>query len=181
MYDSRTRSAGARVAVERDNKLRILGVDPGLITTGYGLIEAIGDNARLLEGGVVRASTKLPIEQRLSTIFHGIQELIREFQPDALSLEEVYTHYERPRIAVLMGHARGVICLAAGVNQVPVFSYAPTHIKSSLTGNGRAGKEQVRRMVEMRLRLKTTPEPFDVSDALAAALCHLVRRGREPT
>jgi crossover junction endodeoxyribonuclease RuvC len=80
-----------------------------------------------------------------------------------------------------MGHARGVICLAAGVNQVPVFSYAPTHIKSSLTGNGRAGKEQVRRMVEMRLRLKTTPEPFDVSDALAAALCHLVRRGREPT
>ena len=167
------------MAGERDNKLRILGVDPGLITTGYGLIEAVGDDPALLEGGVIRASAKLPIEKRLSTIFHGIQELINEFRPDALSLEEVYTHYERPRVAVLMGHARGVICLAAGVNQVPVFSYAPTHIKSCLTGNGRAGKEQVRRMVEVRLRLKSSPEPYDVSDALAIALCHLVRRGRD--
>ena len=77
-----------------------------------------------------------------------------------------------------MGHARGVICLPAGVNLVPVFSYAPTHIKGSLTGNGRASKDQVARMVGMRLRLKTVPAPYDVTDALAIALCHLVRRGR---
>ncbi len=181
MCDSLTRNAGRKVAVERDNQLRILGVDPGLVTTGYGIIEAVGDEPVLLEGGVIRASAKLPIEQRLSTIFHGTQELITEFRPDALSLEEVYTHYERPRVAVLMGHARGVICLAAGVNQVPVFSYAPTHVKSSLTGNGRASKEQVGRMVGMRLRLKSVPDPFDVTDALAIALCHLVRRGRLQT
>jgi crossover junction endodeoxyribonuclease RuvC len=160
-----------------EQQLRILGVDPGLITTGYGLIEiadARGEPA-LLEGGVIRIPTKLPLEQRLSTIFFGIQELISEFNPSVLAIEEIYTHYERPRVAVMMGHARGVICLAAAVNQIPVSSYAATHIKGSLTGNGRASKEQVRRMVQIRLKLKTTPEPLDVSDALAAALCHLVR------
>lgn len=158
--------------------MRILGVDPGLITTGYGMIEVNDDSPRLIEGGVIRIPTKLPLEQRLSTVFFGIQELIKEFEPTALALEEVYTHYERPRVAVMMGHARGVICLAAAVNQVPVFSYAPTHVKSSLTGNGRASKEQVRRMAELRLNLKTTPEPLDVSDALAIALCHISRAGR---
>jgi crossover junction endodeoxyribonuclease RuvC len=80
-----------------------------------------------------------------------------------------------------MGHARGVICLAAAVNQVQVFSYAPTHVKSCLTGNGRASKEQVGRMVGLRLGLKTVPDPFDVTDALAIALCHLVRRGKQQT
>lgn len=166
------------MAGRRDDDMRILGVDPGLITTGYGMIEVNGDSPRLIEGGVIRIPTKLPLEQRLSTVFFGIQELIKEFEPTALALEEVYTHYERPRVAVMMGHARGVICLAAAVNQVPVFSYAPTHVKSSLTGNGRASKEQVRRMAELRLNLKTTPEPLDVSDALAIALCHISRAGR---
>lgn len=164
---------------DQDNRLRILGVDPGLNITGYGLIDVASGQPSLVEAGVVRIPAKLPLEQRLSTLFYGLQELIKEFEPGALALEEVYTHYERPRVAVLMGHARGVICLAAAVNQIPVFSYASTHIKSSLTGNGHASKEQVRRMVEITLRLKTTPEPLDVSDALAAALCHISRAGRE--
>jgi len=166
------------VAGKRDNKLRILGVDPGLTITGYGLIDVAGGEPVLLEGGVIRIPTKPPLEQRLSTIFHGIQELVKEFKPDAMALEEVYTHYERPRVAVMMGHARGVICLAASLNGIPLFSYASTHIKSALTGNGHAGKEQIQRMVQMRLRLKVTPEPPDVTDALAAALCHLVRSTR---
>lgn len=158
--------------------MRILGVDPGLITTGYGLIDIVHGEPTLLEGGVIRIPTTLPLEKRLSTIFYGIQEILLEFHPEALALEEVHTQYERPRVAVMMGHARGVICLAAAVNQVPVASYAPTQIKGALTGNGRAGKEQIRRMVEIRLNLKTTPEPLDVSDALAVALCHLSRTGR---
>ncbi|MHB1190740.1 MAG: crossover junction endodeoxyribonuclease RuvC, partial [Armatimonadota bacterium] len=120
----------------------------------------------------------LPIEQRLSTLFHGIQELMKEFEPGVLALEEVHTQYERPRVAVMMGHARGVICLAAAVNQAPVASYAPTQIKNALTGNGRASKEQIRRMVQLRLNLKTEPKPLDVSDALAVALCHMARAGR---
>ena len=163
---------------EGDKTMRILGVDPGLVITGYGLIDVVKGEPTLVEGGVVRAPTKLPLEQRLSTIFHGIQEIATEFHPDALALEEVHTQYERPIVAVMMGHARGVICLAAAVNQIPLVSYAPTHIKSALTGNGRASKEQIRRMVMMRLNLKTAPSPLDVSDALAVALCHLSRAGR---
>lgn len=157
--------------------VRILGVDPGLITTGYGLIDCRNGEPRLIEAGVVRAPTKLPIEDRLNTIFTGLQDLVKEFEPQALALEEVYTHYERPRVAVMMGHARGVICLAGSLNHVPVYSYAPTHIKASLTGNGRATKEQISRMVKLRLNLPSEPKPLDVTDALAVALCHLVRGG----
>ena len=159
----------------RENKLRILGVDPGMNITGYGIIDVMNGEPTLVEGGVIRISAKLPIEQRLSTIFLGIKELLEEFKPAAISIEEVYTHYERPRVAVMMGHARGVVCLAAALGQVQVFSYAATHIKSSLTGNGHAGKEQIQRMVQTRLKLKSAPEPFDVADALAAALCHTLR------
>lgn len=164
--------------MEGNGRLRILGVDPGLIITGYGLIDIFRGEPSLVEAGVVRIPTKLPLEDRLETIFSGIQELFQEFKPNALALEEVYTHYERPRVAVMMGHARGIVCLAASLNHVPLFSYASTHIKSSLTGNGRASKEQVRRMVQMRLKLEVEPDPLDVSDALAAALCHLVRSNR---
>jgi len=165
---------------QQDDTLRILGIDPGLNVTGYGLIDAIRGEAVLLEGGVIRIPPKLPIEQRLSTLFYGIQEIILEFQPALLSLEEVHTQYKRPIVGVMMGHARGVICLAAAVNQIPVFSYAPNRVKSSLTGNGHADKEQVRRMVQNRLKLKTAPEPLDVSDALAIALCHMGRMNLPP-
>ncbi len=167
------------MAVTREkDSLRILGVDPGLNTTGYGLIEITRGTPVLLEGGIIKVPPKLPLEQRLSTLFHGLQEIFAEFAPDVMALEEVHTQYERPIVAVMMGHARGVICLTAAVNQTPLFSYAPTHIKSSLTGNGRASKEQVRRMVQVRLNMKTVPEPLDVSDALATALCHLSRADR---
>ena len=157
------------------DKRRILGIDPGLITTGYGVIEISNGLPMLIEGGLIRISAKLPLEQRLSTVFLGVQEVLQEFAPDAMALEEVHTQYERPRVAVMMGHARGVICLAASLNGVPLFSYAPTHIKSALTGNGRASKEQVRRMIQSRLNLKVAPESLDVSDALAVALCHMMR------
>lgn len=176
MYDCG--SQGATTAGKQAGRLRILGVDPGLIVTGYGIIDVVAGEPRLVEGGVIRVPTKLPLEQRLSTVFFGIQELMKEFEPGAVALEEVYTHYDRPRVAVMMGHARGVICLAASLNQVPLFSYASTHIKGALTGNGRASKQQVQRMVQLRLGLAQAPEPLDVTDALAAALCHLVRSTR---
>jgi len=178
--NKRTVSAvGARtLGTGQNNSLRILGVDPGLITTGYGLIDVVSGEPVLVEAGVIRAPTKLPLEQRLATLYSGIEEVLKEFKPGAMAIEEVYTHYERPRVAVIMGHARGVICLAASLNQVAVFSYASTHMKSALTGNGRASKEQVQRMVQLRLNLKTAPASLDVTDALAAALCHLVRGDR---
>lgn len=161
------------------DSLRVLGVDPGLNITGYGVIDSSRDDVSLVEGGIINVPNRLPLEKRLSIIFYGIQDIILDLKPNILALEEVYTHYERPKVAVMMGHARGVICLAAAINQVPVVSYAATHIKGALTGNGRASKEQIQRMVMVRLNLKSAPDKLDVTDALAVALCHIVRGCRQ--
>jgi crossover junction endodeoxyribonuclease RuvC len=151
----------------------ILGIDPGLNTTGYGIIDTSGQETKLLEGGVIRGGPKdHPLETRLCALYDGLSELLQQFHPAALALEELYSHYEHPTTAIVMGHARGVLCLAAARAGVPVHHYASTQIKSSLTGNGRASKEQMQKVVQMRLRLKHAPSPHDVADALAAALCH---------
>jgi crossover junction endodeoxyribonuclease RuvC len=151
----------------------ILGIDPGLVTTGYGVLETSGRNERLLEGGVIRGGPdNWPLETRLSALYDGLVEVLDQFHPDALALEELYSHYERPTTAILMGHARGTLCLAAAKSGVPVFHYASTQIKSSLTGNGRASKDQMQKAIQMRLKLKDTPKPHDIADALAIALCH---------
>src|SRR5690606_8238111 len=92
--------------------------------------------------------------------------------PDAMALEELYSHYERPRTSILMGHARGVICLAAARAEIPVTHYSATQIKKVLTGNGRAPKSQVQLAIQRELQLDAVPEPPDVADALAIALCH---------
>ncbi len=153
--------------------MRILGIDPGLDTTGYGVIEASGRDLLLIEGGVIRTgSAEEPLESRLSHLYDGITEIIEEFTPQAVALEELYSHYEHPTTAILMGHARGVICLSAARKGIPVHSYAATRIKSCLTGNGRATKEHVQRAVQARLKLEKPPEPHDTADALAAAICH---------
>jgi crossover junction endodeoxyribonuclease RuvC len=153
--------------------VRIVGIDPGLTTTGYGVIEVHKQQVKLVEGGVIRADTpEAPLEIRLSSLFDGVAEILEQFHPEALALEELYSHYEYPATAILMGHARGVICLAAAKKGIPVFNYASTQIKLSTTGNGRASKEQVQRAIQARLQLREIPQPNDVADALAIALCH---------
>ena len=152
--------------------MRILGVDPGLITTGYGIVEFCSSDMWLVEAGVVRSDTSLPLEQRLSALYDGIMEVFTEYRPDAMALEEIYSHYEYPKTAILMGHARGVLCLAAAKCGVPVYSYSATHIKSVITGSGTASKQQVQRMIQERLDLSRVPRPNDVADALAVAICH---------
>ncbi len=153
--------------------MRILGIDPGLNTTGYGVIHVSGRDVTLIEGGVIRSGpASEPLEARLSSVYDGILEVIGQFEPEVMALEQLYSHYERPTTAILMGHARGVICLAASKGGVPVFSYAATQIKSQLTGNGRASKEQMQRAIQARLKLKDIPSPHDVADALAVAMCH---------
>lgn len=150
-----------------------MGIDPGLTTTGYGVIEVRGQDVTLVEGGVIRADTpETPLEMRLSSLFDGVTEMLEQFQPESLALEELYSHYEHPATAILMGHARGVICLAAAKKGIPVSNYASTQIKLSTTGNGRASKEQVQRAIQARLQLREIPQPNDVADALAIALCH---------
>lgn len=150
----------------------ILGIDPGLGTTGYGVIEVKGAKPTLREAGVIRCDRKTSLESRLQELYTGIQEVLEAHAIVALAIEQLYSHYERPRTAILMGHARGVLCLAAVQGGLKVHSYLPTKVKKMLTGNGRAPKTQMQLAVKQQLHLKQTPEPPDVADALAVALCH---------
>jgi crossover junction endodeoxyribonuclease RuvC len=151
---------------------RILGVDPGLNVTGYGLLEACERRLRLCEAGVVRGGDRGSIAKRVAAIHEGVGEVIAAFRPSVLALEELYSHYARPRTAILMGHARGVICLAAAQAEIPVVHYSATQVKKILTGSGRAPKGQVQLAIQRELGLADVPEPPDVADALAIALCH---------
>jgi crossover junction endodeoxyribonuclease RuvC len=154
---------------------RILGIDPGLQVTGYGILEQSPDGPHVCEAGVIRSSEQQSpsnMAQRVRALYDGIVEVIEQFRPGVVVVEQLYAHYEHPRTAILMAHARGVIFLAAGQREIPVVSYNATRIKKTITGNGRANKEQVQRTIQRELNLDNLPEPPDVADALAAALCH---------
>lgn len=150
---------------------RILGIDPGLNITGYGVLERTAGGPAILEAGVIRGGSG-DIEVRLQRIHSGLAEVFESFQPQSVALEELYSHYERPRTAILMGHARGVICLAASQAGAKVSHYAATRVKKMLTGSGRANKQQMQNAVCREFRMQQPPEPADVADALAIALCH---------
>jgi crossover junction endodeoxyribonuclease RuvC len=151
---------------------RILGIDPGLHATGYGVIDAEGGVPKLVEAGVIRVPASGSLSARLDVLFKGMQEIVEDLAPAAVAVEELYSHYARPRTAVIMGHARGVLLLAAAQKKIPTFSYLPTKVKRSLTGHGRASKEQMQQAIQIQFNLPAPPEPPDVADALAVALCH---------
>ncbi len=139
--------------------------------TGYGVVKNSGGKMSICEAGVIRSRAKATIEQRVREIHEGVSEVIQEHSPELLALEQLFSHYDRPRTAILMGHARGVICLAAGQADIPVSHFEPTRVKKSLTGNGRAPKQQIQQAVKIQLGLSSLPEPADVADALAIAIC----------
>jgi crossover junction endodeoxyribonuclease RuvC len=118
---------------------------------------------------------------RLCTLYDGLMEVLEQFKPAVVAVEQLYAHYNHPRTAILMAHARGVIFLAAGQRKLQVVSYNATSIKKTITGNGRAGKDQVQRTIQRELNLAQLPEPADVADALAAALCHYYHDLRHAT
>ena len=153
---------------------RILGIDPGLNITGYGLIESEGKNTRLIEAGMIRGGSaqSATLGERIDKLFCGVNEIIESLHPDVLAVEQLYSHYKRPRTAILMGHARGAFLLAAARAKLPTADYAATQIKRMLTGNGRAPKNQMQQAIRIQLNLNQLPEPADVADALAIALCH---------
>lgn len=144
--------------------------------TGYGLLEVNGSNLRdkpvLLEAGVIKTQPNLTLAQRINRIYKGIKEILDEFEPQVLVLEELYSHYRHPRTAILMGHARGVITLAAEEKNISLVGYRPSRIRKALLGQGNATKEQVQRMIQHLLGLTRPPQPEDISDALALALAH---------
>jgi crossover junction endodeoxyribonuclease RuvC len=152
--------------------MRILGIDPGLNITGYGVLEIIDRQLRLVEAGVVRGRSRGTLTERIHDIHDGVVDVIGTLKPDVMALEKLYSHYDRPTTAILMGHARGVICLAAAQGGLEVADYAATQVKKILTGSGRAPKSQVQMAVQRELNLPKLPEPADVADALAIAMCH---------
>jgi crossover junction endodeoxyribonuclease RuvC len=154
---------------------RILGIDPGLQVTGYGVVEARGDRPIVCEAGVIRSvegRAHTDMAPRLQVLYNGIVEVLEQYQPTVVVVEQLFAHYDHPRTAILMAHARGVLFLAAGQRDIPVVSYNATRIKKTITGHGRATKEQMQHTMQRELHLASLPEPPDVADALAAALCH---------
>jgi len=154
---------------------RILGIDPGLQITGYAVLEAGPVRPIVCEAGVIRTSERreaADMASRLRALYNGIVEVIEQFRPGVAVMEQLYAHYDHPRTAILMAHGRGVLFLASAQHGLEVVSYNATRIKKTVTGSGRASKEQVQRTVQRELGLADPPEPLDVADALAAALCH---------
>jgi crossover junction endodeoxyribonuclease RuvC len=153
---------------------RVVGIDPGLEVTGYAVIEPAPQRPVVVEAGVIRprAGHKV-LGPRLVWIHEGISELLDAFSCGSVAIEQVHSHVRFPRTAILMAHARGTIVLAAAQKQMPVFGYAATRIKKTLTGNGRAPKEQIQHAIMTELGLDRLPEPHDVADACAVALCHI--------
>jgi crossover junction endodeoxyribonuclease RuvC len=151
---------------------RVLGIDPGLNVTGYGVLEAAAGGPKLIEAGVVRSRRGGSLAGRLAEIHAGLIDILAALGPGVMALEELYSHYQRPRTSILMGHARGVICLAAAQAGIEVVSYSATQVKNTLTGSGRASKGQVQLAVQRELHLARPPDPADVADALAIALAH---------
>ena len=152
--------------------MKILGIDPGLCVTGYGLIEAGPKGIRLIEAGVVKTSAKEKIEARIEKIYEGIKSLVGESKPDVLVLEQLYSHYRHPTTAILMGHVRGAICLLAKEARVELVGYSATRVKKAVTGAGHASKYQMQRMIQNLFNMKSAPNPPDISDALALAVAH---------
>ena len=163
------------MATPCEKPVRVIGVDPGLNITGYGVVVSRGSEVNLVEAGVIRLppSHGQNLPARLESLFKELQQIMQEFKTQAMCLEEIYSHADYPRTAILMGHARGVICLAAKLAGIPVWSFSAKRVKQSVTGNGNASKLQVQRAVQHFFSLEHTPHPPDVADALAVALCYM--------
>jgi crossover junction endodeoxyribonuclease RuvC len=151
--------------------MRILGVDPGSETTGYGVIESDGTTYQLIECGAIRPPRNRPFAQKLLYIAERLQDVLERLRPEALALEEAFAAIN-PKSALKLGHVRGVVLLLAARAGLSVYEYSPLEVKSATVGYGRAEKQQVQRMVALLLNLPQTPEPHDVADALAVAICH---------
>jgi crossover junction endodeoxyribonuclease RuvC len=151
--------------------VRILGIDPGLRLTGYGVIQWHATKPLLLDAGVIRLNEKETVPQRLVDLEKELDSLFAEHKPDLCAVEQLYAHYAHPRTAIIMGHARGVILLVAARRNIRIEQLPSTRIKQSLTGHGHASKSQMQHAIQMLWNLPKPPDPPDVADALAIALC----------
>lgn len=154
-------------------EMKILGIDPALTVTGYGLIDTGKNKLSLIEAGIIMTSPRQDMPERLNKIFDSISKLITDTQPDVLVLEKLYAHYRHPTTAYILGAARGVICLACARHNVTLAEYAATRVKKAIVGAGLASKSQVQRMVAGILNISSLNQGRDdITDALALAITH---------
>lgn len=151
--------------------MRIFGIDPGSVRTGYGCVDTDGGRHRFVTCGALSTPAGMPLPERLLAVHAGLTEVLASASPDCVAVENLF-HARNARSALTLGHARGVAILAAMQQGVPVVEYTPAEIKMSVVGYGRAEKAQVQHMIMLLLGLDTAPTPYDASDALAVALCH---------
>ena len=150
----------------------VLGIDPGLATLGYGLVERACNTLRPLDYGTVITPAGMDMSQRLVRIYEGVHQLVETFSPDAVAIEELFFN-KNVKTAIAVGQARGVAIVAAAKYDIPVYEYTPLQVKQAVVGYGRAEKEQVQNMTKMLLGLREIPRPDDAADALAISICHL--------
>jgi crossover junction endodeoxyribonuclease RuvC len=149
----------------------ILGVDPGLAISGYGVLEYLGNKFKMIEYGAVTSEASMPFPLRLKHIYESYIEMIDKFMPDAIAVEELF-YNKNAKTAIAIGEARGVHLLAGQMKDIPLYEYTPLQIKQGIVGYGRAEKRQVQEMVKLILGLEKIPKPDDAADGLAAAICH---------
>jgi len=163
---------------EFSQKTHVLGVDPGTLITGFGVIEFQGRNVDVLHYDIVRNRSSRSMPLRLKSIYEALCQVIERYHPDEFAIETAF-YGKNAQSALKIGHARGVAILAAVNYEIPTTEYSPREVKKAVVGNGAASKEQVQAMVKNLLSLKTTPKFFDATDALAVALCHFHRGARK--
>jgi len=151
--------------------MKILGIDPGTATTGWGIIEVQSSNLKAQSCGCITTPPKQNQAKRLAHIFSELDKIIKKEKPDVVAIEKLF-FIKNIKTAMTVGEARGVCLLAAEKNKVPIFEYTPLQVKQSLTGYGKAEKKQIQMMVKIILKLKEIPKPDDMADALAIAITH---------
>ncbi len=152
--------------------MRILGIDPGTIAMGYGVIESSDDETTLIDCGALITSARSPIGERLSFLYNKLYEIISNYQPGAVAVEQPFMA-KNVKSALAIGRAQAIAILAAANKGIPTYEYTPTQIKQSVANYGASSKEQIQEMVRLQLGLSQMPQPSDTADALAVALCHL--------
>ena len=152
--------------------MRILGIDPGTVTMGYGVIESEGDEIALVDYGALNCPARSPIGERLSYLYGKLLEIISRCQPDAVAIEQPFMA-KNVKAALAIGRAQAVAILAAANRGIPAYEYTPTQVKLKVAGYGASSKEQIQEMVRLQLGLSKVPQPSDAADALAVAICHL--------
>lgn len=151
--------------------MRILGIDPGFAITGFSIIDYEGNKFKLITSGAILTEAHTSFPSRLEKIYNDLTEIITEYKPDAMSIEELFFN-NNAKTAINVAQARGVILVTAKINKVPIYEYTPLQIKQSVVGYGRADKMQVQRMVKMILHEENLPKLDDTTDSMAIAICH---------